>query len=425
MATGTGKTRTAFGCIAELLLCKNKLIVIVACPQGTLSLQWKSEIEKLPFGFELSEIVDGTNKKWRSTLQEVVLRVATGFYDKAIIFTTHITGAKKEFTDIINQSSPDINYLFIGDEAHGLGASMCRRALLERYNYRIGLSATPSRWFDESGSKILDEYFGGNTFEFSIRDALTTISPATGKTFLVPYTYKLEFVDLTEKEISDYVKISKDVRKLSLYSKDSDEYADKLERLLFKRANIVKDAENKYDKLKEILLSMQEIHDLIIFVSQEQIDRVMQILYDLRIPAHSFTQKAGTVIESKYGYMTERQHIIKHFKEGHFKSLVAIKCLDEGIDIPSAQNAILMASSTNPREYIQRIGRVIRQAPGKSNANIWDITIRPSTSRLSDSDLREFDKLICDKEKNRIFDIVENASNNIEALKTLYEEMGE
>lgn len=425
MATGTGKTRTAFGCIAELLLCKNKLIVIVACPQGTLSLQWKSEIEKLPFGFELSEIVDGTNKKWRSTLQEVVLRVATGFYDKAIIFTTHVTGAKKEFTDIINQSSPDINYLFIGDEAHGLGASMCRRALLERYNYRIGLSATPSRWFDESGSKILDEYFGGNTFEFSIRDALTTINPATGKTFLVPYTYNLEFVDLTEKEISDYAKISRDVRKLSLYSKDSDEYADKLERLLFKRANIVKDAENKYDKLKEILLSMQEIHDLIIFVSPEQIDRVMQILYDLRIPAHSFTQEAGTVIESKYGDMTERQHIIKHFKEGHFKSLVAIKCLDEGIDIPSAQNAILMASSTNPREYIQRIGRVIRQAPGKSNANIWDITIRPSTSRLSDSDLREFDKLICDKEKNRIFDIVENASNNIEALKILYEEMGE
>lgn len=170
---------------------------------------------------------------------------------------------------------------------------------------------------------------------------------------------------------------------------------------------------------------MQEIHDLIIFVSPEQIDRVMQILYDLRIPAHSFTQEAGTVIESKYGDMTERQHIIKHFKEGHFKSLVAIKCLDEGIDIPSAQNAILMASSTNPREYIQRIGRVIRQAPGKSNANIWDITIRPSTSKLSDSDLREFDKLICDKEKNRIFDIVENASNNIEALKILYEEMGE
>ena len=424
MATGTGKTRTALGCMAELLLCKSKLIVIVACPQSNLSLQWKSEIENIPFHFELSEVIDGTNKKWRSTLQEVVLRIATGFYDTAVIFTTHITGAKKDFTNIIDQSSPDINYLFIGDEAHGLGSPTCKSALLERYNYRIGLSATPSRWFDESGTKILDEYFGRDTFEFSIRDALTTINPITGKTFLVPYTYNLEFIDLTEKELSDYAKISKDVRKLSSYSKDSDEYADKLERLLFRRSNLVKNAENKYNKLKEILSSMQEIHDLIIFVSPEQIDRVMQILYELGITAHSFTQEVGTAIESKYGNMTERQHIIKHFKEGHFKSLVAIKCLDEGIDIPSAQNAILMASSTNPREYIQRIGRVIRQAPDKSNANIWDITIRPSNSKLLDPDLVKFDKLICDKEKTRIFDIVENASNNIEALKILYEEMG-
>lgn len=425
MATGTGKTRTAFGCIAELLLTKTKLIVIVACPQGTLSLQWKSEIEKLPFDFELSEVIDGTNKKWRSTLQETILRISTGFYDTAIIFTTHATGSKSDFTNIIEQSSSDINYLFIGDEAHGLGASKCRKALLKRYNYRIGLSATPSRWFDESGTKILDEYFGGKIFEFSIQDALTTINPITGKTFLVPYSYNLEFIDLTENELYEYSKISKDIRKLSVYSKDSDEYADKMERLLFKRANIIKDAENKYNKLKEILLSIQDIKDLIIFVSPEQIDRVMQIMYELRIPAHSFTQEAGTVIEAKYGNLTERQHIIKHFKEGHFKSLVAIKCLDEGIDIPSAQNAILMASSTNPREYVQRIGRVIRQAPGKVNANIWDITIRPSSSKLSDSDLIEFDKMVCDKEKKRIYDISENASNNVEALKKLYDEMGE
>ena len=425
MATGTGKTRTAFGCIAELLLTKEKLIIIVACPQGTLSLQWKSEIEKIPFDFGMSEVIDGTNKKWRSTLQEVILKITTGFYNTAIIFTTHVTSAKSDFTNVIINSSSDIRYLFIGDEAHGLGASESRKALLERYDYRIGLSATPSRWFDESGTKVLDRYFGEKTFEFSIRDALTTINPLTGKTFLVPFSYNLEFVDLTEKELADYAKLSKEVRKLSTFSKDSDEYAQKMERLLFKRANIIKDAENKYLKLREILSSMSEIKDLIIFVSPEQIDRVIQIMYEMRIPAHSFTQEAGTTISAKYDGLTERQHIIKHFKEGHYKSLVAIKCLDEGIDIPSAQNAILMASSTNPREYVQRIGRVIRQAPDKTKANIWDITIRPSADRLSDPDLIEFEKMICDKEKKRIYDISENALNNIEALKKLFEEMGE
>lgn len=425
MATGTGKTRTAFGCIAELMLTNKKLIVIIACPQGTLSLQWKNEIDSLPFYFDISVVIDGTNRRWRTILQETVLRIATGFINTAVLFTTHVTASKPDFIKTVEESNPDINFLFIGDEAHGLGASKCRKALLERYRYRIGLSATPSRWFDESGTRVLEDYFGNDSFEFTIRDALTTVNPITGKTFLVPYQYKLEFVDLTDEELADYAKISKEVRKLSIFSKDSDEYAEKLERLLFKRANIIKDAKNKYEKLKQILLTMDEIQDLIIFVSPEQIAKVNQILYELRIPAHSFTQEAGTTIESRFGGLTERQHIIKHFKEGHYKSLVAIKCLDEGIDIPSAQNAILMASSTNPREYIQRIGRVIRQAPGKISANIWDITIRPSSPNFSDSEMVEFDKLICEKEKNRIFDIVENASNNIEAVKKLYEEMGD
>lgn len=425
MATGTGKTRTAFGCMAELLLTKKKLVVVVACPQSTLSLQWKSEIEKFPFNFGMSAIIDGTNRKWCSLLQEILLKIAIGFYDTAIIFTTHTTGSKSDFINVVNNSDPEINYLFIGDEAHGLGASENRKALLERYDYRIGLSATPSRWFDESGTKVLDSYFGGDIFEFSIRDALTTVNPLTGKTFLVPYFYNLEFIDLTEKELADYSKISKDVRKLRVFSKDSDEYAQKLERLLFKRANIIKDAENKYVKLKEILLSMSEIKDLIIFVSSEQIDKVMQLMYELRISAHSFTQEAGTIISTKYDGLTERQYIIKHFKEGHYKTLVAIKCLDEGIDIPSAQNAILMASSTNPREYVQRIGRVIRQTTDKTKANIWDITIRPSVEKIFDPDLIEFEKMICEKEKNRIYDISENALNNIEVLKKLYDEMGE
>lgn len=425
MATGTGKTRTAFGCMAELLLAPEKLIVIVACPQGTLSLQWKKEIAESPLEFETEVVIDGTNKNWRNDLEETVLRVALGFYNTAIIYTTHATGSNKDFTDVINSSSTSIQYMFVGDEAHGLGAAVARRALLERYTYRVGLSATPSRWFDESGTKILEDYFGNDTFEFSINDALTIINPVTGKSFLVPYRYNLEFVDLTEDELEEYKKISKDVRKLSAYSKSSDEYAERMERLLFKRAGIIKNAANKVEKVKEILAQMKEVKDLIIFVSPEQMNDVLDIMNKDFIPAHSFTQEAGTVSLSKFDGLTERQFIIKNFKEGRYKALVAIKCLDEGIDIPSAQNAILMASSTNPREYVQRIGRVIRQAPGKTEANIWDITIRPCAELLGDPELVEFEKMICEKEKARIYDISQNAMNNVEALQKLYEEMGD
>lgn len=425
MATGTGKTRTALGCMAELLLLPEKLIVIVACPQGTLSLQWKEEIEKSPLEFEKLAVIDGTNRNWNNDLQETILKISTGLYSSAIIFTTHVTSAKDEFTNIINRSLPTIKFLFVGDEAHGLGATVCRKALLERYDYRVGLSATPSRWFDESGTKILENYFGNASFEFLINDALTTINPISGKTFLVPYSYHLEFVDLSEAELMQYMKITKDVRKLSRYAKTSDEYAERLENLLFKRANIIKNAENKYEKLREILKGMQEIKDLIIFASPEQMDNILEILYEMRIPAHSFTKDTGIVKEERYNGLTERQHIIKTFKGGYFKVLVAIKCLDEGIDIPSAQNAILMASSTNPREYIQRIGRVIRQAPDKKEANIWDISIRPCVGRLNDPEMIEFERMIYEKEKLRVYDISENAKNNIEALKTLYDEMGD
>lgn len=425
MATGTGKTRTALGCMAELMLSSEKLIVIVSCPQGTLSLQWKDEIETLSLRFEKKLIIDGTNKNWKADLQEVILRVSTGFYNTVVVFTTHTTSSKNAFTETINKSSDKIKYLFVGDEAHGLGASESKKALLQRYNYRVGLSATPSRWFDESGTQTLDNYFGNDSFEFTINDALTTINPATGKTFLVPYKYNLEFVDLTEDELTQYQKISLEVKKLSNFSKKSDEYADRMEQLLFKRANIIKDAENKYYKLDEIISHIEEIQDLIIFVAPEQKERVMTLLYKKRIAAHEFTQAVGATPEEKYDGLTERQHIIKCFKAGYYKVLVAIKCLDEGIDIPSARNAILMASSTNPREYVQRIGRVIRQAPGKNDAKIWDITIRPCADKLAVPELQEFEKKICEKEKARIYDISENAKNNVEALKILFEEMGD
>ncbi len=422
MATGTGKTRTALGCMARLG--QERLVVVVACPQGTLSLQWKAEVEQSPLEFGASLVADGTNRKWKSQLQEVLLKVAAGIYENAIIFTTHAISAKKEFAEAVNSSSPSINYLFVGDEAHGFGALGARKALLSRYGSRVGLSATPSRWYDESGTRILEEYFGDGVYEFSIRDALTTINPLTGKTFLAPYQYHLEFVGLTDDELEHYSLLSSGINKLARRSKDSDAYRRRLEHLLFQRANIIKGAENKYGKLKEILKSMGDISGLIIFVSPEQLETVLGILYGMGIPAQGITKDTGTAPEARFHGLTERQHAIKCFQEGYIKALVAIKCLDEGIDIPSAKKAILLASSMNPREYIQRVGRVIRQAQGKKNAEIWDISIRPCKDRVKSQELRKFEQMVCEKEKVRIYDMIKDAQNSAEALKALYDGMG-
>lgn len=425
MATGTGKTRTAIGCITEALNISNKLLIIVSCPQGTLSLQWKREIDELDLGINYSEIIDGTNKKWRDSLDEILLKISIGYYDTAIIYTTHITCSKKEFIERINNRKNKIKTIFIGDEVHGLGATKTRLGLLEEYEYRVGLSATPSRWFDESGTYLLEEYFGNENFEFSIADALSTINPLTGKTFLVNYYYYIEFVKLTDDEIQGYKKLSLDIKKLNLCKKKSEEYAERIERLLFKRANIIKNAENKYAKLQEILYRMDNIEDLIIFVSSEQLNNVLKILSNMKIPAHRLTQNEGTVSNINYGGLTEREYIINKFKDKQYKVLVAIKCLDEGIDIPSASKAILMANSTNPREYVQRIGRVIRQSKNKKNATIYDISIEPSYNRIDDEYIRQFEKMVCKKERVRLEEIALNAINNAEMILKIESIMGE
>lgn len=425
MATGTGKTRTAIGCMVETMINSDKLLIIVSCPQGTLSHQWKEEIEELGIKVDYSCIIDGTNKNWKNNLIESILKLSIDYYKTCILYTTHTTGSKDYFTSTIKTHYKNFKILFIGDEVHGLGATQMRKGLLEEYEYRVGLSATPTRWFDEEGSDFLENYFGNEKFEFSISDALRVINPVTGKPFLVNYYYNIEFIQLEDEEVLQYKKLSNDIRKLKLCKRKSNEYEERIERLLFKRASIVKNANKKMDKLEEILSSIENIEDMIIFVSSEQITGVLELLANLKIAASKVTQEEGTIPEKQYNGLTERQYIIEKFKQKKIKVLVAIKCLDEGIDIPSASSAILMSNTTNPREYVQRIGRVIRQSKNKSTATIYDISIEPCYNRIEDENIKQFEKSICKKEKVRLEYIAKDAINNAKVLNLIEEVMGE
>jgi superfamily II DNA or RNA helicase len=417
MATGTGKTRTAIACMTRFMKMELAGLVIIACPQSTLSLQWKSEIEAL--GIEASAVIiaDGSHK-WREQLKKELNLLSLGFHKHAIVYTTHATASNEDFISIIDSNISKTQVCFIGDEAHGLGAFKTKNALLEKYRYRVGLSATPIRWFDEYGTQILKNYFGGNSFCFTIAQAQTTINPLTNKPFLVEFEYYPVFISLTDKEIETYQMLSSRIKKMASYSKDSDKYQSKLERLLYERANIEKNAELKYDALIQIL-NRQDVNNTLIFTSDVQIDETMCILEEKHIMAHRFTQEQKTTPNRKLGGKSERQYLIDKFKEGAYNVLVAIKCLDEGIDIPVAETAIIMASSTNPREYIQRIGRVIRQSKGKERAYIYDFTIEPDFARIKDPDLIEFEKYIFEKELVRIKDMSKNSINNADVLEKI------
>ena len=421
MCTGSGKTRTAIGCMNMVLKEEPAALVVIACPQSTLSAQWQRDVLSLDIQSHKSMMCDSSSSNWRRDLYRMVSSLDAGFISSLVIYTTHATCCSEDFIRTI-EDVQGVKKMFIGDEVHGMGSEGHSRGLLECYDYRLGLSATPSRWFDESGTALIEAYFGNDSYVFDISAALSTINPVTGKPFLVNYMYHPVFVSLTDDELEEYRNLSEKIRKMS--GSSNEEIRSALEFLLFRRANLEKRAEEKYAKLESILDSMGHISDLIIFVSDGQMDRVMRMLGDRGIIAHKFTQEEGTTPTPRYGNLSERDYLIKRFARGEFQALVAIKCLDEGIDIPSASKAIIMASSTNPREYVQRIGRIIRQSEGKTSADIYDMIIRPSLTDVPE-EFRKLENRIFRKEMDRVLDLAMNAKNNADVVNTVYQVIGD
>ena len=420
MATGTGKTFAALGCLEKALNKHKQLATIISCPYQHLIQQWKREINKFGIKYDNLIIADSSNPLWKDHLVDSLIDIQLGYKSHVIILTTHSTFSSEKFTNIIRHHKNGTPLFLIADEVHGLGAQKWRVGLLDEYDLRLGLSATPKRWFDTAGTLILYEFFDDVVYEFGIEKAINTINPLTGKTYLVPYRYRPKFISLTRRELEEYIDKTKAIARRYYKTKNDYEKDRILEILLFKRSDIIKNAERKYEALIEILDELgDKVKWTLIYCSPAQLRTVMQILKEKRLRAHRFTMKEGTIPQRKFGGLTEREYILKNFAEQRYDVLVAIKCLDEGVDVPPARVAILMASSGNPREYIQRIGRVIRQYPGKKEATIYDIIVVPSLSDLP-PELEEIERKIFKNELRRYIEIAKTAVNNSEALDLIY-----
>lgn len=415
MATGTGKTFTALGCLKNILNTEEKLIAVITCPYDHLVKQWQDNMKDFDI---LSDVIiaDSSNPNWKNKLTDYVLDIKNDLKEKLIILTTHATFSSGDFTKIIK--IPNEKLFLIADEVHGIGAPKRQEGLIEDYDYRLGLSATPKRWFDLEGTNKLFEYFGGTVFEFTLKDAIYNLNPDTGKTYLTPFVYEPIFIQLTDDEIDDYVRETEKIVK-SLHSSRTDvEKEEILKLLLIKRANIIRNAENKYQVLSNLFNDLHDIKHTIIYCSPQQIDRVREMLRERNIIYHKFTNEEGTTPEKRFGGLSERDYLLKKFAEGDYKTLVAMRCLDEGVDVPPARSAIFMASSGNPREYIQRIGRVIRRFPGKEKAVIYDIIVTPAVGYVG-SGFIDVELKIFEKEMRRYQEIAEAAINYAEAYEKL------
>lgn len=421
MATGTGKTYTALGCLQKASKTRSKLTTVITCPYVHLLRQWEKEIER--FGTKYDDLIftGSSNILWKDTVSNSLIDVSLGHKKNIIILTTHHTFSSGEFMRIIQNNKSDCDILLIADEVHGLGAEKRRIGLLEEYDCRLGLSATPKRWLDVIGTDEILSYFGDVVYEFGLKKAINTVNPVTGDTYLTPYRYVPIFVSLNTDEFSDYIQKTKVIAWNFTKSKKDAERAKFLKIMLFKRADIIKNATEKYDKLEEVFNEMEcPIRWTIVYCSSQQISRTMDIINQRGLVAHRFTMDEGVKPSERYNGLTERDFILKAFAEGKYHVLVAMKCLDEGVDVPPARIAILLASSGNPREYIQRIGRVIRRYKDKREATIYDMIVIPPLNEVP-LELREIEGRLLQRELKRYEEIAEIAVNNAEALKTIYE----
>lgn len=400
MATGSGKTFTALECL-EKFKKENKipLLTIIACPTSHLVDQWEEDV--IEYNNDIVIKAYGSTNQWKDKLRIAIRELNIGLIENIVVITTHKTFSNDEFIETANNSMKEV--FIIVDEVHGVGASTYQNGLRERYAYRLGLSATPQRWNDDEGTEIIFDYFGNVIFKFTIRDALL-------RGYLTKYYYYPHFINLNNEELEEYKDLTSKIVRVFHSKKEKDK--ERLTALLVRRQKIVNKAENKYSKLKSILEENSNFKDLLVYCSDRyQLDRVKNIMSIYDFTKHDFTGRES---------IKERLKLKNSFANGQLDALVAMKCLDEGVDIPSAKNAIIMASTSNPREYIQRRGRILRKSKGKDAAFIYDMIVAPNIRKLSlTPEERNIERNIFEKEALRYREFAKDAENSYESLNIL------
>jgi superfamily II DNA or RNA helicase len=399
MATGTGKTLTALNCLLHIYKVYNFYKAVILVPTITLVDQWEQECKK--FNFKGIIKVTSKNKTWRQELDTIKTKEAFNFSGQEpsyIVISTYASFARENvFNDLMDFPQKTLRQiLLIADEAHNMGAGrILDRLDGVRYIRRIGLSATPERQFDEKGNKALMKFFGCTddkyTFEFSMQEAID-------KGYLCRYDYYPHLVHLTYDEMDEYLRISRQLCKF--FNKDSGGFnssEDILMRLLLKRKRIIHKAANKEDVFRQIMEQRYkqkgnlkytlvyvpegnhpDDYNADKFIDSESVsddndsDRIINT-YTEMVRDISPT----TTVKKFTSGIKERNSVLEDFSSGKLEVLTSMKCLDEGVDVPRSEMAVFCASTGNPRQFIQRRGRILRKHPDKHKAEIHDLVVAP------------------------------------------------
>ncbi len=400
MATGTGKTITALAASIHLYEKEDRLAVIITVPYQHLVDQWHNEAQA--FGYR-PLLAYQSKARWLDALNHEILDFNSNYRRFISVITTHTTFISSEFQESIARlNTPS---LLIADEAHHLGAEQSRQHYPQHIPFRLALSATPDRWFDDPGTAALRTYFDKTVFEFPLEKAIGFS--------LTPYYYYPHLVPLTDEEMEKYEELSAKIARL--INREDEEGQHALKMLLIRRAELLNKAENKLDVLSELVDTQDDIKHALFYCAPGQIDKVLRLLgWEKGLLVHRFTAEEDP---------QERQQLLTDFANGDLQALVAMKCLDEGVDVPNTRTAFILASSSNPREFIQRRGRILRQAPGKEFSVIHDLIAVPPTAWTvsQDSPTFEAERSIVRRELQRFKEFANPALNKHQALDVVWD----
>jgi superfamily II DNA or RNA helicase len=398
MATGTGKTVTSLAASAKLYEREGRLAVIIAVPYQHLVDQWKQEASI--FGYT-PVLAYQNSSRWLNELNQQIIDFNSNHRRCISVIVTHSTFSSAKFqTSIARLEGP---ILLLADEAHHLGSERGRISYPDHIPFRLALSATPDRWFDDLGTLALRNYFDKTVFSFSLEQAIG-IS-------LTPYYYYPQLVSLTEDELERYQVLSEKIAKLVHRSDDKGQQALKM--LLIRRAELLNKATGKLEVLSNLLSKQDVIEQALFYCAPGQIDDALKLLaYEQGLRVMRFTAEEDN---------KTRQYLLKSFANGDLQGLAAMKCLDEGVDVPSTRTAYFLASSSNPREFIQRRGRILRQYPGKEYAVIYDLIAVPPVSLNTSSKSFDAERSIMRRELQRFKEFANPALNKHQALDVIWD----
>ena len=421
MATGTGKTLTSLNCLLNQYNENNTYKAVILVPTIALVNQWKHECRKFNFN---NVITVSSQEKWPQNIS--FLNSASSFIDVSfVIIVTYASFYRSNFQSHFQNLPKET--LLIADEAHNLGSFNISKVLPKIHlNQRIGLSATPDRKFDEIGNKSIEDFFNDMPpFVYSY-----TMEQAMQMGWLCKYKYYPHIVKLTDVELAEYVKKSKQL--IKYFDNQTKRYKDckEVEILLLERKRIIHKAHNKLAVFKSILDNefnkRGNLKYTLVYVPEgiepnyDDVDYIIEDQDDISL-INEYTRAVSStdssiMVKQYTSNTSNRNDVIKGFQQGKIDVLTSMKCLDEGVDVPRSELAIFCASTGNPRQFIQRRGRVLRTHPEKTFAVIHDLVVVPN---IDDESTFEMEKNMIKKELERVVDFSNLAINKIDTYNEL------